>query len=90
MKKNGKIVFPFTMDLTDEKGNTWATISVVPSKNSFKRDILFMDPNNGNFSVRSITELLNMLEKYHISLEDKKKVVEFLAERLIYLEKIKV
>jgi hypothetical protein len=83
-------LFSFTLDLKDEDGNVWATISVIPSKDAFKRDILLIDAQEGNFSVRSVTELLNLLEKRNISLEDKKRVIEFLAERLIFLESIKL
>jgi|WetSurMetagenome_2_1015567.scaffolds.fasta_scaffold184855_2 hypothetical protein len=81
-------IFPFTMDLKDDEGNIWGTVSVIPSKESYKRDILLMDVHEGNFSVRSITELLNMLEKRNVSLEEKKKVLDFLAERLLFLEQV--
>jgi hypothetical protein len=90
MKQDEEIMFPFTLDLKDDDGNIWATVSVIPSKDPLKRDILLIDAQEGNYSVRSITELLNLLEKRNISLEDKKKVIEFLAERLIFLESIKL
>jgi hypothetical protein len=88
MNEDEEKLFPFTLDLKDEDGNVWATISVIPSKDAFKRDILLIDAEEGNSSVRSVTELLNLLEKRNISLEDKKRVIEFLAERLIFLESI--
>jgi hypothetical protein len=90
MKQGDNNLFPFTMDLKDEDGNVWATVSVIPSKDPNKRDILLIDAQNGNYSVRSITELLNILEKRKVSLEEKKEVLEFLAERLIFLERIKL
>ncbi len=65
MKKDSENenIFPFTMDLKDDDGNLWTTISVLPSKNSSKRDILFMDAHKRNYSVRCITELLNIFGK---------------------------
>jgi hypothetical protein len=90
MNEDEEKLFAFTLDLEDENGNVLATISVIPSKDAFKRDILLIDAEEGNSSVRSVTELLNLLEKRNISLEDKKRVIEFLAERLIFLESIKL
>ena len=45
-----------------------------------------MDENSGTYSARSITELINMLSKKNVSFTDKKRVLEFLAERLRTLE----
>lgn len=78
--------FPFTLDLRDSDGKIWGTVSVIPSKETGKRDILFMDIHEGNVSVRSITELLNILEKKKVPFDERKKVLEFVAEKLIYYE----
>ena len=78
--------FSFYMDLTDEKGNVWGTVSVVPIKERNKRDIILSDSNNGKFSFRSITELLNMLMKRKVSYKDRKDVMEFLSDSFLFLE----
>ena len=79
--------FSFIMDLNDENNNVWLSISVIPSKEVGKRDILLMDVNEGNFSFRSITELMNMLMKKNVAFEDRKEVLDFLANSLLLLEK---
>jgi hypothetical protein len=79
--------YSFTMDLKDENNDIWLTISVMPSKEVGKRDILLMDVNDGNFSFRSITELINMLMKKKVSFTDRKAVLDFLANSLLFLEK---
>ena len=63
MQNNYENNFTFTMDLRDDDNNIWAAISVIPSKEAGKRDLLLIDVNNGNFSFRSITELINFLQK---------------------------
>jgi hypothetical protein len=75
-----------SIDLKDEKGNIWGAVFVSTSKEFGKRDILLMDEKTGTFSARSITELINMLSKKNVSFEDKKRVLDFLAERLRVLE----
>jgi hypothetical protein len=45
-----------------------------------------MDEKTGTQSVRSTTELINMLSKKNVSFEDRKIVLDFLAERLRVLE----
>jgi hypothetical protein len=87
MKYNFDNNFSFTMDLRDDGGNIWAAVSVIPSKEVGKRDILLMDIKEGNISVRSITELLNLLHKKKVSFDNKKKVVDFLADSLLFLER---
>lgn len=78
--------FSFYMDLMDEKGNVWGTVSVVPIKEQNKRDIILSDLSNGKFSFRSITELLNMLMKRKVSYKDRKDVMEFLFDSFLFLE----
>lgn len=75
-----------SMDLKDEEGNVWGAVFVSTSKEFGKRDIILMDERSGTHSARSITELINMLSKKNVSFRDKKRVLEFLAERLRILE----
>ncbi len=75
-----------SIDLKDEKGNVWGAVFVSTSKEFGKRDIILMDERSGTHSARSITELINMLSKKDVSFTDKKRVLEFLAERLRILE----
>ena len=70
----------------DENGNVWGAVFVSTSKEFGKRDIILMDERTGTHSARSITELINMLSKKNVSFTDKKRVLEFLAERLRILE----
>jgi hypothetical protein len=78
--------FSFYMDLVDEKGNVWGTVSVVPIKERNKRDIILSDSNNGKFLFRSSTELLNMLMKRKVSYKERKDVMEFLSDSFLFLE----
>lgn|SRR5690606_18286238 len=78
--------FTSSIDLADDDGNIWGAVFVSTSKEIGKRDIILMDENSGTYSARSITELINMLSKKNVSLTDKKRVLEFLAERLRTLE----
>jgi hypothetical protein len=75
-----------SMDVKDEKGNILGAVCVSPAKELGKRDIILMDENSGSFSVRSTTELINMLSKKNVPFEERKHVLDFLAERLRYLE----
>lgn len=75
-----------SMDLKDEEGKVWGAVFVSTSKEFGKRDIILMDERTGTHSARSITELINMLSKKNVSFTDKKRVLEFLAERLRILE----
>jgi hypothetical protein len=74
------------MDVKDKSGNLFGAVCVAPAKEIGKRDILLMDENSTQ-SVRSITELINMLSKKNVSFEERKQVLDFLSERLRYLEK---
>jgi hypothetical protein len=75
-----------SIDLKDEKGDVWGAVFVSTSKEFGKRDIILMDERSSSYSARSITELINMLSKKNVSFTDKKRVLEFLAERLRTLE----
>ncbi len=79
--------FTFTLDLRDDNDNIWAAISIIQSKEAGKSDLLLIDANNGNFSFRSITELINFLQKKKVSFIERKKVLDFLANSLLFLEK---
>jgi hypothetical protein len=79
--------FLFSMDLKDENDEIWATISVAPSKDPGNRDILLIDVNNINISFRSITELMNFLQKKKVPYKDRKDTLDFIANSLIILEK---
>lgn len=86
MKNETKQNFISSMDVKDEKGNIFGAVCVSPAKELGKRDIILMDENSGTFSVRSTTELINMLSKKNVPFEERKMVLDFLAERLAVLE----
>lgn len=86
MKDDIKDNLSFTMDLKDGNGDIWASVMIIPLKEAGKRDILLMDVVEGPYSARSITELLNLLEKRRVPFDDRRMVLEFLADRLYILE----
>jgi hypothetical protein len=86
MKEENKNKFISTKDVKDKNGNVLGAVCVAPAKEIGKRDILLME-TNGTQSVRSITELINMLSKKDVSFEERKIVLDFLSERLRALEK---
>ena len=47
-----------------------------------KVDIIFMPEEVGAWSVRSTTELMNVLAQWQVSFEERKRVFDFVAERL--------
>jgi len=47
-----------------------------------KVDIIFTEDEKGAWSVRSVTELMNILTKWRVSFEERKRVFDFVAERL--------
>jgi len=74
------------MDVVDEQGNIIGSVCVVPSKDFGKRDIIFMRKSGGARSLRSVTELINYLEKLNVPYEVRKKAMNFVAERLRALD----
>ncbi|MGZ4921256.1 MAG: hypothetical protein ACXV3U_03540, partial [Halobacteriota archaeon] len=68
----------------DNKTQTGA-VCVALNKNIGKKerkvDIIFME-EMGAWSVRSVTELMNILMKWQVSLEERKRIFDFVAERL--------
>jgi uncharacterized coiled-coil protein SlyX len=85
VKDENKNKFISSKDVKDKNGNILGAVCVAPAKEIGKRDILLME-NSGTQSVRSITELINMLSKKDVSLEERKLVLDFLSERLRTLE----
>lgn len=79
--------FLFSMDLRDENDEIWAAISVASSKDPSNRNILLIDVNNENISFRSITELMNFLQKNKVPYNDRNDTLDFIANSLIILEK---
>lgn len=75
-----------SMDVKDKNGDLLGAVCVTPSKEVGKRDIMLMAENSGTQSVRSTTELINVLSKKNVSFDDRKMVLDFLAERLVSLE----
>ncbi|MFZ0924995.1 MAG: hypothetical protein WCE82_05815 [Halobacteriota archaeon] len=47
-----------------------------------KVDLIFMPEEEHAFSVRSTTELINILDHWKVSFEERKRVFDFVAERL--------
>jgi hypothetical protein len=87
MNENIENKFLSSIDLKDDKGKICGAVFVSISKEFGKRDIILIDEKLGTYSVRSITELINMLSKKNISFNEKRRVLEFLSERLQVLEK---
>jgi len=86
MRNGSNNIFVSSMDVKDEKGNVLGAVCVSPAKELGKRDIILMDEQSGSFSVRSTTELINMLSKKNVPFDERKQVLDFLAERLRFLE----
>ncbi len=69
----------------DNKTQTGA-VCVALSKNIGRKerkvDIIFMPEEEGAWSVRSTTELMNVLAHWQVSFDERKRVFDFVAERL--------
>jgi hypothetical protein len=69
----------------DNKALTGA-VCVALSKNVGRKDrkidLIFMPEEKGAFSVRSTTELMNILANWKVSFEERKRVFDFVAKRL--------
>jgi hypothetical protein len=76
------------MDVCYERDNKRQTgaVCVALSKNVGRKDrkvdLIFMPEEEGAFSVRSTTELMNILAHWKVSFEERKRVFDFVAERL--------
>lgn len=86
MTEHNKQKYTSSMDVMDKNGDLLGAVCVTPSKEIGKRDILLMDEKAGTQSVRSTTELINMLSKKDVPFDERKNVLDFLAERLRILE----
>ena len=86
MTEHNKQKYTSSMDVLDKNGDLLGAVCVTPSKEIGKRDILLMDEKAGTQSVRSTTELINMLSKKNVPYDERKMVLDFLAERLRVLE----
>lgn len=69
----------------DNKTQTGA-VCVALSKNIGRKerkvDLIFMPEEEGAFSVRSTTELMNILTHWKVSFDERKRVFDFVAGRL--------
>lgn len=69
----------------DNKSQTGA-VCVALNKNIGRKerkvDIVFVPEEVGAWSVRSLTELMNILAQWKVSLEERKQIFDFVAERL--------
>ncbi len=74
----------FVMDNRDQAGAVCVALRKDFGKKGSERkvDIVFMPEDSGAWSVRSVTELMNILWNWKVSLEDRKRVFDFVAERL--------
>lgn len=77
--------FKCSMDIKDQEGKIIGAVCVLKGKH-LGNDILFISKDDNAFSVRSITELINKLSRENISYEEKKRILDFISERLLYLE----
>ena len=71
--------------MRDNKTQTGA-VCVALSKNIGRKerkvDLIFMPEEEGAFSVRSTTELINILAHWKVSFDERKRVFDFVAGRL--------
>ena len=78
-------------DVKDENGNTMGFVCVYPSKDLGKRDIIFYnDKERRAKSVRSITELMNVIASKRAPKSEIIRVTHFVGERLRELEREKI
>ena len=76
------------IDVRYERDNKRLTgaVCVALSKNVGRKDrkvdLIFMPEEEGAFSVRSTTELMNILAHWKVSFEERKRVFDFVAGRL--------
>ena len=74
------------LDLKNSEGQKVGAVCVTLSKvGKGKRDLIYMKVNGGALSARSNTELVNILIKEKIPYEERKRALDFIGERLLYL-----
>lgn len=74
------------MDVKGKNEKIIGGVCIIPAKDFGKNDITFMPSDKETRSFRSTTELINTLTKLHASYEERKKVMDFIGERLRALE----
>jgi hypothetical protein len=72
----------YTRDDKTQTGAVCVALNKNIGRKERKADIIFMPEELGAWSVRSITELMNVLAQWKVSFEDRKRVFDFVAERL--------
>lgn len=75
----------YVRDNKDQKGAVCVALSKNVGRKERKIDLIFMPEEKGAFSVRSTTELMNILANWKVSFEERKRVFDFVAERLCVL-----
>jgi hypothetical protein len=77
----------------NSEGKIIAAVCVSIGKKSGSRDILLMmrddadvGPKGKTFSARSVTEMLNILSNWNVPFDERKRVHDFVTERLRLLE----
>jgi len=84
-------------DAKDVNGKILGAVCVSVGKKAGSRDILFMMRDDVDlrgkqihkgraFSVRSVTEMLNILANWNVSYDERKRIHDFVTERLRALE----
>lgn len=86
MKEELKKQFSSCTDLKDKDGNILGAVCVATGKDLGKKDIILMPKDGDTRSVRSTTELINKLADINVPFEERKRVVDFTADRLRALE----
>ncbi|MGZ7166958.1 MAG: hypothetical protein ACXVIP_00940 [Halobacteriota archaeon] len=71
----------YTPDNKTQTGAVCVALNKNIGKKERKVDIIFME-ERGAWSVRSVTELMNILMKWQVSLDERKRIFDFVAERL--------
>jgi len=72
----------YVRDNKTQMGAVCVALSKNIGKKERKVDIIFMPEEIGAWSVRSTTELMNVLAQWKVSFEERKRVFDFVAERL--------
>lgn len=73
------------VDVKDESDDIIGAVCVVVSKTHLKRDLIFMLKEGKAISSRSVTELVNILAKHKITFDERKRILNFVSNRLIEL-----
>ncbi len=71
----------YVRDNTTVTGAVCVALNKNIGRKERKVDIIFME-DRGAWSVRSVTELMNILMKWEVPLDERKRIFDFVAERL--------